>query len=109
VAPGSVTDELEKQDQRVHLRRALAQLPDHQRRALTAHFVEGRSVREIAGIERIPVGTVLSRIHSAKQHLREAWDAAHQSSPQSSHGQGKEKAESATRTVPDAPDGSRSR
>ena len=72
-APELVTDELEKRDDRLQLEQALAQLPDKQRRALTAHFIEGLSVREIAQREHVPCGTVLSRIHSGKQLLRDAW------------------------------------
>jgi len=74
--PGLVTDELEKRDDRLRLEEALAQLPDKQRRALIAHFIEGLSVREIAQREHVPIGTVLSRIHGGKQLFRDAWGAA---------------------------------
>ena len=74
-APELVTDELERQDDRLRLQNALARLPDEHRRALTAHFVEGLSTREIARREGVPQGTVLSRIFTAKQLLRRAWEA----------------------------------
>jgi RNA polymerase sigma-70 factor (ECF subfamily) len=74
-APELVTDELEKQDDRFRLQQALARLPAQHRRVLGAHFVDGFSVREIARRERVPLGTVLSRIHKGKQLLREAWEA----------------------------------
>jgi RNA polymerase sigma-70 factor (ECF subfamily) len=80
-APELVTDELEKRYDRLRLEQALAQLPDKQRRALTAHFIEGFSIREIAHREQVPIGTVLSRIHTGKQLLRDAWEAAVRTSP----------------------------
>jgi RNA polymerase sigma factor (sigma-70 family) len=74
-APELVTDELERQDERSWLHKALDQLPAKHRRALVGHFVDGLSIRDIARQERVPDGTVLSRIHTGKQLLREAWDA----------------------------------
>jgi RNA polymerase sigma-70 factor (ECF subfamily) len=74
-APDRVMDDLEQREERETLRRTLNQLPDKQRRVMTAHFVDGLSIRDIAQRESIPMGTVLSRIHSGKQLLREAWDA----------------------------------
>ncbi len=73
-APEFVTDELEKREDLRHLQQALAQLPIKYRRALVAHFVEGLSIRDIARRERVPEGTVLSRIFTGKQLLRKAWD-----------------------------------
>jgi RNA polymerase sigma-70 factor (ECF subfamily) len=74
IAPELVAEELEKREERERLKFALNQLPDRHRRALTAHFVEGFSIRQIANDEAVPVGTVLSRIHTAKELLRQAWD-----------------------------------
>jgi RNA polymerase sigma-70 factor (ECF subfamily) len=74
-APELVTDELEKQDDRLRLQNALAQLSDKYRCALAAHFVDGLSIREIAHRDRVPLGTVLSRIFTGKQLLRQAWEA----------------------------------
>lgn len=71
-----VIDALERRDDRQHLASALARLPEKQRRALTAHFVDGLSVREIAEREQVPIGTVLSRIHAGKERLRETWKTA---------------------------------
>jgi RNA polymerase sigma-70 factor (ECF subfamily) len=72
-SPELVTDELEKQDERSWLQNTLDKLPAKHRRALVAHFIDGLSIREIARQERVPDGTVLSRIHKGKQLLREAW------------------------------------
>jgi RNA polymerase sigma-70 factor, ECF subfamily len=74
-APELLTDALEKEHERHWLQKALAQLPAKQRRALIAHFIDGLSIRDIARRERVPSGTILSRIHKGKQLLREAWEA----------------------------------
>jgi len=50
-------------------------LPLTYRRTLIDRFVRGYSVKQIAKCERIPLGTVLSRIFKAKQLLRAAWEA----------------------------------
>ena len=73
--PDRVFDDLEKREDRLRLHEALAQLPSKQRRALTAHFLDGLSIRDIAERDHVPYGTVLSRIANAKERLREAWDA----------------------------------
>ena len=64
-----------KRDDRFRLQKALERLPIKHRRALIAHFIDGLSIREIARRERVPLGTVLSRIFSGKQLLRHAWGA----------------------------------
>ena len=61
---------------RARLLRTLRQIPTVYRKVLINHFIEGHSVRQIAKRERIPIGTVLSRIFTAKRLLREAWEAA---------------------------------
>ena len=75
-APEMVTDGLERRDDRLRIVKALEQVPDKFRRPLAAHFVDGRSIREIARQEGVPLGTVLSRISKGKQLLREAWDGS---------------------------------
>jgi RNA polymerase sigma factor (sigma-70 family) len=55
--------------------KALRGLPRTYRRTLIDRFVRGYSVKQIAKCERIPVGTVLSRISKAKRLLRAAWEA----------------------------------
>jgi len=56
------------------LRLALRRIPGHHRRALVDHFVRGYPVKQIAKLQRIPLGTVLSRIFNGKRILREAWE-----------------------------------
>lgn len=50
---------------------ALQQLPEDLRVAVVLYDIEGQSYKEIAEILEIPEGTVKSRIHRARQGLRE--------------------------------------
>ena len=43
------------------------------RAALVLHEIEGYEYQEVAGILQIPVGTVRSRIHAARQQFRQLW------------------------------------
>ena len=63
----------ERSSHAAKMRKVLELLPPNHRRALVNHFVDGYPVKMIARRERIPVGTVLSRIFTAKRLLREAW------------------------------------
>jgi RNA polymerase sigma-70 factor (ECF subfamily) len=51
---------------------ALDRLPDEFRAAVVLADIEGLSYDEVAGALRCPVGTVRSRLHRARQMLREA-------------------------------------
>jgi RNA polymerase sigma factor (sigma-70 family) len=53
------------------LERALAELPDEQRRVFVAHEIEGRSFKEMAAETGTNVNTLLSRKRYAIIHLRE--------------------------------------
>lgn len=53
------------------LRAAIEQLEPRDRAVITLTYVEGFSYDEIAASLELPVGTVKSRIHSAKQRIRE--------------------------------------
>jgi RNA polymerase sigma-70 factor (ECF subfamily) len=54
---------------------ALRRLPIEQRTILALHHLEGRPIAELALILEIPVGTVKSRLHAARQALQAAIDA----------------------------------
>jgi RNA polymerase sigma factor (sigma-70 family) len=54
------------------LRRALGQLPQEQRRAVVLAAFYGRTAREIADLEGVPLGTVKTRVRSALLKLRAA-------------------------------------
>ncbi|MEU8223616.1 sigma-70 family RNA polymerase sigma factor [Kribbella sp. NPDC048915] len=52
------------------LQDALWSLPEHYRRVVLLHDVDGYSYKEIAGIVDIPLGTVMSRLHRGHRALR---------------------------------------
>lgn len=52
---------------------ALAQLEPEERALLWLREVEGQSYAELAVILDIPIGTVRSRLHSAREALRGVW------------------------------------
>jgi RNA polymerase sigma-70 factor, ECF subfamily len=61
-------------DDAIVLDRALERLPVEQRAILVLHHLEGRAVAEIADILEVPVGTVKSRLHTARQAVHVAID-----------------------------------
>lgn len=63
-------DELPDVGERERVRRALAALPDGQRRALVLAVYAGRTAREIAELDDVPLGTVKTRIRTAMHTLR---------------------------------------
>ena len=63
-------DGLERADLRVMLDRALASLPEAQRRTFVLHADGGLSYREVADALEISIGTVMSRLFYARQKLR---------------------------------------
>lgn len=54
---------------------AMRHLPIDQRAILALHHLDGRAVAELAEILGIPVGTVKSRLHTARRALQSALDA----------------------------------
>ena len=70
---GSLADDSEpvfRKEDAARIHQALETLRPAQREILTLCFLEELSHQEIAGILGLPVGTVKSRIHYAKQALR---------------------------------------
>jgi RNA polymerase sigma-70 factor (ECF subfamily) len=64
-------ESLVRQEQEEHFMHNLSQLPEHHRAVLMLHFLEGFSLAEIANITGVGLGTVKSRMHYAKQALRQ--------------------------------------
>jgi RNA polymerase sigma factor (sigma-70 family) len=64
--------------ERERLREALAALPDDQRRALVLATYAGKTAREISELDRVPVGTVKTRIRAAMLKLRETLRVEHE-------------------------------
>ncbi|MEZ6187109.1 MAG: RNA polymerase sigma factor [Planctomycetota bacterium] len=60
---------LEREEVRARVRRALDEIPPEFRVPLELHALEGLDYRSIAERERLPVGTVRSRIHRARKRL----------------------------------------
>ena len=54
---------------------AMRQLPVEQRSILVLHHLEGQPITTLAEILEIPVGTVKSRLHTARRALQAAIDA----------------------------------
>jgi RNA polymerase sigma-70 factor (ECF subfamily) len=54
---------------------ALQRLPEEQRSLLWLREVEGQSYAELAEILGIPIGTVRSRLFTARDALRQVWQA----------------------------------
>jgi RNA polymerase sigma-70 factor (ECF subfamily) len=61
---------LERGDLRLLLDRALATLPEAQRRTFVLHAEAEMSYREVAEVLGISIGTVMSRLYYARQKLR---------------------------------------
>jgi RNA polymerase sigma-70 factor (ECF subfamily) len=58
-------------DELVLVREAVDRLPPEQREAVLLRYMEGMSYDEIAGVAGCQIGTVRSRLHYAKQTLKE--------------------------------------
>ncbi len=72
---GSRPDEaLEGKQERRRLWNALRQVPAEFRAALVLFDIEGCTYDEVAAVERVPVGTVKSRLHRGRSHLRRLLD-----------------------------------
>lgn len=64
--------------ERDRLHRAVAALPDDQRRALVLAVYAGRTAREISELDETPLGTVKTRIRTAMLKLRETLGERHE-------------------------------
>lgn len=71
--PGGSNPELdaESADNIIRLEAALAQLSDDHRRLVLLHDTEGYKLSEIQQLTGDPIGTIKSRLHRARAHLRE--------------------------------------
>jgi RNA polymerase sigma-70 factor (ECF subfamily) len=70
----SVPDvQLEHDEVRLNVKKALALLEEHDREILLLKDVQGLSYEEIAGVLDLPMGTVKSRISRARTAFKEVW------------------------------------
>ncbi|MEM9365059.1 MAG: sigma-70 family RNA polymerase sigma factor [Planctomycetota bacterium] len=67
-------------DEASRVRACLNQMPEDAREILVLRDFHGLSYREIAGVLSIPQGTVMSRLHRARNDLRARFDAPNQDS-----------------------------
>jgi RNA polymerase sigma-70 factor (ECF subfamily) len=69
----------------IDLQRCLMQLPPNQRAVLLLVTLEDMSYAEVAKVTGVPVGTVMSRLARAREHMRALMDApaqpAHSAQP----------------------------
>ncbi|MEI6530367.1 MAG: sigma-70 family RNA polymerase sigma factor [bacterium] len=61
----------DRREQTMMLQEALAQLPPALRTCLVMHDLEGYSYQEIANVCRTPLGTIMSRMNTARKRLRQ--------------------------------------
>ncbi|MBQ2518029.1 MAG: RNA polymerase sigma factor [Clostridia bacterium] len=57
-------------EERIDAENAVASLPRELREAVVLYYKLGYSTEEIAAIARIPRGTVMSRLHRAREHIK---------------------------------------
>jgi RNA polymerase sigma-70 factor (ECF subfamily) len=62
-----------KVENRVVIEKLLAQLPAELRTTLVLREMEQLSYEEVAEIMRVPIGTVRSRLHTARERFRKLW------------------------------------
>jgi RNA polymerase sigma-70 factor, ECF subfamily len=70
-ASESGDDALDRREQHRLLRTAMSQLADKDRLIITMRDLEGMSYDEIADVENLAVGTVKSRLFTARQRLKD--------------------------------------
>jgi RNA polymerase sigma-70 factor (ECF subfamily) len=63
---------IEREQTRTQVRRAIETLPGREREVLVLKEFEGLKYREIAEVVGIPIGTVMSRLYSARRNLAAA-------------------------------------
>lgn len=71
-----VPDEAVRDEQRQALAAAIGALSPEHRAVVVLHLLEGYSLPELQGLLELPIGTLKSRLHRAKAHLRSALDPA---------------------------------
>jgi RNA polymerase sigma factor (sigma-70 family) len=71
---GRPEDAVEERLRGERVRRALKELPELQREAMTLAYYGGYTQREIASLTNAPLGTVKTRMHRAMHNLRAALD-----------------------------------
>ena len=60
-------------ENRVVIEKLLAQLPAELRTTLVLREMEQLSYEEVAEVMHVPIGTVRSRLHTARERFRKLW------------------------------------
>lgn len=76
-AEPAVADPAPHHDERERLHRAMTSLSDDHRRVVVMHYLEGLAIADIARLTCTPPGTVRSRLHHARQHLKRILENRH--------------------------------
>jgi RNA polymerase sigma-70 factor (ECF subfamily) len=79
--PSGPLEEVARKETREQVARAVDALPEATRATLLLREVDGLSYAEIADVQRIPRGTVMSRLHYARRRVQQALRAAGALSP----------------------------
>ena len=66
--------EVERRETRRRCRAAIAELPDTEREVLVFREYHGLKYREVADLLEIPIGTVMSRLYSARRRIAQTLD-----------------------------------
>ena len=69
-APSAVDRRFSDLELRDRLEKAIARLPAHYRLLVAAHYLEGLRYEDLADAMSLPLGTVKTQLHRAKQQLR---------------------------------------
>lgn len=67
----SLEEQLIQKEENTLIRQAVEQLPDRLKLPVLLFYMEDRTVAQIAGILKIPAGTVKSRLHQARSRLKQ--------------------------------------
>jgi RNA polymerase sigma-70 factor (ECF subfamily) len=74
--PGDPAELAAQGELRARCRAAIAELPEREREVLTLREYQGLKYQEIADLLEIPLGTVMSRLYSARRRLATALEGA---------------------------------
>jgi RNA polymerase sigma-70 factor (ECF subfamily) len=69
-APGAADRRFDDLELRDRLEKAIARLPAHYRLVIAAHYLQGLRYEDLAEALGLPLGTIKTQLHRAKQQLR---------------------------------------
>ncbi len=71
-AHGDPVRSTERSELRARVEEAIAALPEHEREVIVLREFEGLRYREIAELLDVPIGTVMSRLYTARRNLAQS-------------------------------------